>query len=145
MQFVESFTKLGYVLKNNYAWSAENETGVCITIWQDEIERIKSGDTTIPRINLWELHKRWELLGKEPPFKKQDSHKNRIPHLQKAMNCFGGRVDVIILEAKKPIPKSGETGRKVKNDTPWERKGGFWKITKFCPETGYFSAEVVKL
>ena len=46
------------------------------------------------------------------------------------MDSFDGRVDVIIVEAIKPIPKSGEKGRVCKMPTlvPEKRKGAFWKI-----------------
>ena len=146
MKYVESFKKLGYDLKApRQDWSAENETGVCITIWQDQIEPNSDG---LPSFDVWEKHKEWEDTEEAPPFTQQIGHIKRTAHLQNVMDSFDGRVDVIIVEAIKPIPKSGEKGRVCKNAEPWipeKRKGAFWKITKFCPETGYFRAEVIKL
>ncbi len=138
MKFVESFNSLGYTLINKRGyWSAENKTGVCITIWQDELI---PNATEPSSFDLWKLHG-----GEVRPFTKQSGHAKRIRHLQKAMDSFHGRVHVIIVEAKKPTPKSGETGRRCKNAEIWvpKKKGDFWQIKDFCSETGYFSAEVV--
>ncbi len=148
MKYVESFKKLGYTLKNNYAWSAENEAGICISIWTDQTELNSHGMLSV---DFWKEHEKWEMRGEEPPFKKQSNHTDRTAHLQTAMDSFDGRVDVVLVKVKKlptgENPKSGELGREIEEANPWlsEKRGGFWQVTEVCPETGYFRAEVVKL
>ncbi len=142
MKLKEAFKKLGYDLKiPRQDWSAENETGVCITIWQDEI---KPNSNKHPSVSLWELHKT------KQPFEEQNGHKKRTRHLKRAMDSFDGHIDVVKVTVKKTstgeTPPPGEIGRTIQMADPWisEERGGFWKITKFCHETGYFSAEVIE-
>ena len=129
---------LGYEVKNNRAnfWSVENETGVCITIWEDELRP----NATDPRS--FDLS---ELYTERQPFEDQEPHKDRIKHLKRAKKHFNSRVDVVIVKAKKPTPKSGQTGRKIKTARPWipkDHAGAFWKIINIKPN-GYFRAKVV--
>ncbi len=130
---------LGYEVKNDRAnfWSVENETGVCITIWEDELRP----NATDPRsFDLWELHT------ERQPFEDQEPHRDRIEHLKRAEDEFDSRVDVVIIKAKTPTPKSGQTGREIKTARPWIPKknaGAFWKIRRFCPKRGFFRAVVV--
>lgn len=138
MQYVEAFQKLGYQLANaRQDWSAQNEYGVCVTIWTKELAKM-AGKSPL-YFDLWELHPdggEWE---------KKAGHKKRTRHIAHAVEKFDGKVDVIFV--------SGEPGESYKDADPWLIKGqhlngsrpGCWKIIKFCAETGYFRAEVQTL
>ena len=130
---------LGYEVKNDRAnfWSVENETGVCITIWEDELRP----NATDPRS--FDLS---ELYTERQPFEDKKPHTDRIEHLKRARDQFNSRVDVVIIKAKKPTPKSGQNGREIKTARPWipeKNAGAFWKIINI-KSNGYFRAVVVK-
>jgi len=128
VQFVEAFNKLGYDVHNpRQTWSAENNDGVCITIWQKELKR----EDGRPYLDLWEMYPKggesWE---------DKSEHEKRTERLVRAMDEFGGRVDVILL--------SGEVGKSYGNADPWDvnKRPGHWRVSKLCRRTGYFRAEI---
>ncbi len=128
MKYVEAFNALGYQVDAPRAdWSAEKADGICITIWNKE----KNVSDGLPYLDLWELHPEGGDFTKKP------GHKKRTKHLQRAKSEFDGRVDVIFVSGD-PLKGSYE------NASPWfpqERKK-HWHISKFCPETGFFRAEI---
>ena len=58
----------------------------------------------------------------------------RIRHLRRALDEFGGRVDVVIV--------SGDPGVSYGTAQPWLAEGGrastFWQVTELDRETGHF-------
>jgi len=129
MLYNEAFQKLGYQLVSPRSdWTAESETGICITLWKEELA-FNNGKPWIDT----KLHcQPIEIWGDKP------GNKKRIQHLQKAVSEYNGFVDVIIVH--------GEPGEKVTNADPWKQEGkrqGYrWKITGFEQDTGHFSATI---
>jgi hypothetical protein len=125
MKFVEAFNALGYDVSNpRQDWSAENADGICLTLWSKETDwkamvmdtREGAGD-----IAIW---------GSKP------GNKKRIRHARRALDEFGGWVDVVKID--------GEPGTGYGHASPWlpaERKGLRWRITSFEAETGHFRLE----
>ena len=129
MEFEEAFKSLGYKLESfRQDWTAERDDGICITIWTKQT-KVKDG---LPYLDCWEIDHNGDDFMEGP------AHKKRTLHLERAMNEFDGLVDVILV--------SGPPGGSYENATPWDSKKrkGSWKIVKFCSETGFFRAEVVR-
>ena len=129
MQYGEAFKKLGYSIKMpRQDWSAEKSDGICISIWQKECSVFNG----LPYCDLWELHPNggaWEQkLG----------HSRRTRYLQRAINEFEGKVDVILV--------TGNPGESYESADPWivSERGAGWYISKFDPATGFFRAEIDK-
>ena len=129
MQYVEAFNKLGYSVEAPRSdWSAQNDEGVCITIWQKE-RMVKDG---LPYLDMWELHPNGGEWMQKP------GHQKRTLHLQNAVTNYDGRIDVIFV--------TGEPGESYKSANPWltSERGFGWIISKFDQESGYFRAEIDK-
>lgn len=133
MQYAEAFKKSGYSLESiRQDWSSENAEGVCLTIWIKEI-KIKNKNMYVDVFESFdgrfEEAQKWiDLSG----------NKKRIAHLKRAVDEFGGRVDVILV--------SGDPGGSYGDADIWDsaKRGGYWIITKLDEETGFFRAEAVR-
>lgn len=130
MDYTEAFRKLGYdVAVPRQDWTAEKADGVCITLWKEQI-RHPGGPLYL---DLWELYPD----GTAGEWVSLPGHKKRTRHLKRAVDEFGGRVDVILC--------SGTPGDRCKNPKPWllsERREKHWHVTKLDPESGFFRAEI---
>lgn len=126
MNFTEAFRRLGYVLRAPRTdWSAENDQGVCLSLWAREIHYSKQLCTFDTRDDAQPI----ETWNRKAGFKR------RHGHIARAVSELSGLIDVVIV--------SGEPGGSYGDAHPWkpeERKAG-WKITSFDPETGHFAAE----
>ena len=122
MTLQDAYKKLGYkdLWPNPRTpdWSAENDNGVCISIWAKELNnkpcldtRTDCGDSTI-----------WST---------RSANKKRIMHLSNAELKFGKLVDVVLLY--------GPVGT-VEDARPW--KGKKWKITYLDKIVGHFRVEL---
>lgn len=126
MNFSSAFASLGYVLKAPRTdWSAENDTGVCLSLWAKEItfHGVSCSFDTREKTNPIET---WNC---KPGFRRRQAH------LRRAVET-GGRIDVVIV--------SGTPGGSYEDAHPWkpeQRKSMAWFVTAFDPETGHFSAE----
>ena len=127
MNFAEAFKKLGYALESvRQDWSAEKPDGVCISLWRKTM--FHQGG--MPYLDLWELHPdggAWE---------QKSGHAKRTRHISRAVEHYDGKIDVVLV--------TGEPGVSYQDAEPWDRvkRGGYWKITKFDPESGFFRAEI---
>jgi hypothetical protein len=102
MQFAEAFERLGYSVEaQRHDWSAENERGVCISLWQKEMG-VRDG-------LLW----RNTRVHADPleGWKDKPGNRKRSRHLKRALDEFGGQVDVVIV--------SGEPGVSYGTAQPW--------------------------
>lgn len=134
MQYSEAFEKLGYTLGSvRTDWSAANATGVCLAIWQKSLT-IENG---LPCLDVFELTK--DELPNENGWMNKSAHKKRSEHLKQAIEKFDSKVDVILVFGT-PEVSYGDA-------EPWipQRRGGFWKVTKFDPSNGLFRVEVTKI
>lgn len=131
MKFTEAFEALGYKLDNpQNEWSAQSDTGVCITVWQKE-SGVENG------LPFYEHH--LDAIHPDPSdWTNRSGHKKRARHLIAAEEKFGGNVDVVLL--------TGEPGISYGSAEPWDKKkrGGGWKLTKLNHETGSFRVDVIK-
>lgn len=125
MQFTEAFERLGYSVEApRQDWSAENERGVCISLWQKEMG-VRDG-------LLW-MNTRVHADPLEG-WKDKPGNRKRIRHLRRALEEFGGMVDVVIV--------SGEPGESYGTAQPWiaegARAGSHWHISDLDEGTGHF-------
>ena len=125
---------MGYTLENVRGdWSAESDDGgVCLAIWRKELGAANG----LPCLDLLEL---WEdRLPQAKGWMSKPGHKKRIRHLHRAMDEFGGKVDVVFV--------SGTPGDSYDDADSWvpEQRGGVWKLLKFDASTGLFRVEVMK-
>lgn len=125
MRYAEAFKKLGYNLQlPRLHWTASSDKGVCISLWRSEID--------------WPNRKFDTREDANPPATWNAAGANqRRENLRKAVNDFGGWVDVVVVD--------GVPGQKVRNATPWspeERSGLFWRVVSFDEATGHFRAEM---
>lgn len=129
MQYVDAFRKLGYALESQRQdWSAEKSDGVCITIWNKEVNWTASP----PYLDCW------ELPVEEKGWTAKSGHRKRTGHVDRAMQEFEGFVDVIVV--------SGTPGESYADATPWvasERRNHVWRVTRFDPDSGLFRVEAV--
>jgi hypothetical protein len=126
MKFTEAFEKLGYkVDAPRTDWSAENDGGVCITIWGSEMKSEKNWAWFDTKLHAGSLDLWRNLPG----------NRKRIRHLQRVVDGLTGAIDVVIVK--------GTPGEGVDDAHPWiprERGGKKWYITDFDPDTGHFAA-----
>ena len=124
----EAYRQLGYKITNpRNQWSAINEDGgVAITIWEDEISKAQEPWTVDNR-----AHPKFHLWGHKV------GNKSRARHLAKAMEN-GGSVDLILCVAHDP----SEEPRRIKDRRPLRSREG--KVTDFDPLTGQFRLELRK-
>lgn len=130
MQFVEAFEHIGYKVEApRQDWSAEKDGGVCITLWKKEMGT-RGG-------LLWmntQVH-----ADPIENWRNKPGNIKRIQHLHRALNEFGGRVDVIIV--------SGEPGVSYGTAQPWVAEGGRaktrWQVTEFDEGTGHFEVVLI--
>jgi len=125
MLFSEAFAKLGYRLESaRQDWSAQSETGVCLTLWSKETDwKSLVMDTRI--------HAKDLVLWKDKP-----GNKKRIRHSKHALDAHDGWIDVVKID--------GEPGVSYGNATPWtpsERMGKRWRITYLNESTGHIRLE----
>lgn len=130
MQFTEAFERLGYSVEaQRQDWSAENAEGVCISLWRKEMG-IRDGLLWMStRVHADPLEG-WE---------NKPGNRKRIRHLRRALDEFGGRVDVVIV--------SGEPGVSYGTAQPWvadgARAGTRWQIDDLEEGTGHFEVRLV--
>ena len=125
MKFVEAFERLGYSVEApRQDWSAEKGGGVCISLWRKEMG---SRDGL-----LWmdtRVH-----AGPPEEWLDKSGNRKRVRHLRRALDEFGGRVDVVIV--------SGEPGVGYGTAQPWLVEGSrsktYWKVTELEDATGHF-------
>jgi hypothetical protein len=126
MKYGEAFGKLGYQLSvPRQDWTSERDDGICTTLW-------KSGIDT----------KNWYYDSREHGDKGEDcqsksGNKKRIRHATRAINEFGGWVDVVLVD--------GVSGEGVDNAEPWfpkDRKGKRWRVTFLDQETGHIRLDL---
>jgi hypothetical protein len=129
MQFGEAFRELGYKLgAPRQDWSAENGSGVCLSLWQKEIHPTNRGlwiDTTVHcgPLEIW---------------RSKPGNRKRIDHIYRAVSSLDGFVDVVLV--------NGTPGEGYDDAHPWkpeQRKGHRWRVVHFDPQTGHFRAETV--
>jgi len=133
MQYSEAFKALGYTLENRRGdWSAESPSGVCLAIWRKDL-KVANELLCLDLLEAWE-----HRLEEAEPWMTKSGHKKRTRHLQRATQEFDGKVDVIFV--------SGTPGESYEDADPWiqSKRGGHWRLTKFCPSTGLFRVEVKK-
>jgi hypothetical protein len=126
MKFAEAFNRLGYRLEvPRLDWSAQNDDGVCLSLWRSEINwKDLSFDTRVdagPPAT-------WNAAG----------NNKRMRHLSTALAKFDGWVDVVVVD--------GVPGEGVNNATPWnpeDRQGRRWRVSNFDDLTGHFAARAV--
>jgi hypothetical protein len=125
MKFTEAFSALGYQLADiRQDWSAENDDGICISLWKREMGQ---------RDGLLFMNTR---IHADPPdqWQAKVGNRKRIGHLRRAVDQLGGRVDVVIV--------SGEPGVSYGTAQPWVAEGGragtWWQVTEFDEATGDF-------
>lgn len=126
MQFAEAFKRLGYKLAvPRTDWSAESETGVCLSLWRSEIDwksltmdtRVHAGPPST-----------WNAAG----------NNKRKRHLATALERHAGWIDVVVVD--------GVPGKGVTRATPWnpaERQGLRWQVSEFESVIGHFTAKAV--
>lgn len=131
MQFTEAFERLGYSIgAQRQDWSAQNERGVCISLWRKEMG-VRDG-------LLWmdtRVH-----AGPFDGWKDKPGNHKRIRHLRRALDQFGGLADVVIV--------SGEPGVSYGTAQPWlaegARSGTRWRISNLDENTGHFEVRLEK-
>jgi hypothetical protein len=127
MRFAEAFKSLGYdIVLPRLHWSASNENGVCISLCRSEIDWPSLVFDT-------QIH-----AGPPETWNSAGDNKRRLD-LQRAIDEFDGRVDVVVVDG---IPGNGVAGAH-----PWkieERQNRHWRITDFQPATGHFRAEAAE-
>jgi hypothetical protein len=130
VKYVEAFRSLGYSIEvPRQDWSAESLDGVCLSLWQREMDR-KNG---APWLDTKRHGMPLELWGAKP-----GNHK-RKRHLSRAVKDFSGAIDVVIV--------NGTPGEGYDDAHPWNigERGASWHITNFEAETGHFSAEARRI
>ena len=131
MQYAEAFQALGYSLKApRQDWSAEKPGGVCISLWRKEMGTREGMLWMNTRTHADPLDDWQAKVG----------NRRRIIHLRRALDEFGGKVDVVIV--------SGTPGVSYESARPWIAEGGraatYWQITEFDEATGHFEVELRK-
>ena len=102
MKFVEAFSRLGYELAApRQDWTAEKCDGVCISLWLKETGMRDGMPWMDTRLHADPLEK-WQH---------KPGNRKRIRHLRRAIEEFGGRVDVVIV--------SGDPGVSYGTAQPW--------------------------
>ena len=118
MNFVRSFNALGYEVQNQRQdWSAENENGVCLSLWSREADwKQMTMDTR-------------EHAGPIEDWAKKPGNKKRIAHAKRALDEFDGWVDIVKID--------GVPGEGYGNASPWvpsDRHGLKWRVVWLDPE-----------
>ena len=128
MQFAEAFKSLGYELKSpRQDWSAQKEDGVCISLWQVEIENAVSQRAFDSKVDAGPL----ELWATKP------GNVKRKIHFEICKAQFDGWLDVVIV--------TGTPGQAYKSANPWkvaERHNHKWRLVHFENQTGHFKVEL---
>ncbi|MCK0168158.1 hypothetical protein MWU52_11390 [Jannaschia sp. S6380] len=130
MGFKDAFEALGYTLSNHQTdWSAENADGVCITIWKCELSEAAKPHLVYD----------FGFDGTPPDWTNKVGHTKRRKHVARAVDEFGGKVDVVLLDGPSGGPQTGAH--------PWikETRGKGWRITRFNDmdrRHGSFRAEI---
>ena len=131
MRYGAAFEKLGYrVSIPRQDWSAENDSGVCITLWRSEVAWGSRPIGIDTRAHCSPLE----------DWRSKPGNQKRKQHLKRAWTDFDGWVDVVIVD--------GTLGEGVDGAYPWlaqERQNCRWRVTSFDEQTGHFSADVVSL
>lgn len=125
MNFTQAFAALGYHLAAPRTdWSAEREGGICLSLWQKEVKWGRGEASFNTRRDADPI----ENWNRKPGFKK------RLRHIQRAMDEFDGRIDVVLV--------AGTPGGPYEDAHPWkpEARGGEWFVEAFEPDTGHFTA-----
>ena len=131
MTFVAAFKELGYAVEaHRQDWSADNASGVCISLWKKEMG-IRDG---LMWMNTHVHADPIDNWGHKP------GNRKRIRHLKRALAEFDGRVDVVIV--------SGEPGISYGTAQAWlaegSRAGSYWQVTEFEEDTGHFEVRLMQ-
>lgn len=125
MRFVEAFERLGYTIEApRQDWTAEKDGGVCMSLWRREMGTQNGLLWMNTRVHADPLEN----------WREKPGNRKRIRHLHRALDNFGGRVDVVIV--------SGKPGVSYGTAQPWlaegSRSGTYWQVTDLDDETGHF-------
>lgn len=126
MKFAEAFKALGYRLAiPRTDWSAENERGVCISLWRSEIQWKPGMPWIDTRLHAGPIE-RWNPAG----------NNKRIKHLTRAVHDLDGWVDVVVVD--------GEPGHGITDAEAWTRVPR-WRVENFDPDTGHFTTRTTPI
>ncbi|MGV7121660.1 hypothetical protein [Sphingopyxis sp. 550A] len=125
MLYSAAFKELGYRLENvRQDWSAENSTGVCITIWKRQMNWDDlSYDTRLHKSSI----DNWGS---------KSGNKRRLVHAERAIEEFDGWIDAILI--------SGEPGVSYEDAQIWvpsEKSGKRWRVVYIDMATGHLRLE----
>ena len=132
MRLTEAYRRLGYDLSvPRQDWSAENATGVCLSVWRSE---------TVPEEGLLVLDTE-RHSGPIADWRSKPGAKKREAHLLSAIEKHDRYIDVVINHGE---PGEGGAASRVSDADPWdvERRGGRWRIASFDQDTGHFRLTV---
>lgn len=130
MRYGEAFNKLGYTLTvPRQQWSADKADGVCLTLWEVELD---------PEFKRQRIDTR-KNCGRHETWVTAHGNRLRIQHLSRAMDEFEGWVDVVLVR--------GTPGQGADEANPWIKKDrkSAWRVVQFEPDTGHFICELKKL
>lgn len=125
MQYSAAFEALGYSLDNvRQDWSAENATGVCVTIWKRQMNWDEMSYDTRQHKTKSEI---WQAkLG----------NRKRVAHAKRALEDFEGWIDAILI--------SGEPGVSYEDAQLWvpsEKGGKRWRVVFLDEASGHLRLE----
>jgi hypothetical protein len=125
-----AFQTLGYKLPNvRTYWSAESETGICLTLWDalrdPNFDRKRFDSKKNGRSIIHWGHKQGNTFRKR--------------HIQQAIGKFNSWVDVVLLF------EGTSKSRRVDRAEPWclPEHQGRWRVTCFEANTGHFAIELL--
>lgn len=127
MNFTNAFAALGYDLSHPRTdWSAERQGGVCLSLWSREIKWGKGEASFDTQRDANPI----ETWNQKPGFKK------RLRHIQRAVDEFEGRIDVVLV--------SGTPGGSYEDAHPWkpEERKAVWVVESFEQQSGHFTARL---
>ena len=121
---IEEFKRLGYEPENNYVWSVLKEDGLCLALWDGEIDQ-KRERTMVFDTRLDSSPTDWR---DDPKAEK------RLRELEIARARFGGRVDVVL---RRGTPDENDGTAQA-----WEpigrRAGTYWRCDELDIEAREF-------
>ena len=110
---IEAFEKLGYRPNNHYVWSVLTEDGLCLALWDGEIDRKREGTMVFDT----------RLDSSPTDWRDDPKAAARLHELEVARRRFDGRVD-IVLRRGTPDENDGTAQPWLQEGT---RKGAYWR------------------